>query len=215
MLNEGVYFMKRIVSTLLACLLLLGLTACGTAIQQPTETQAITEPTEADFATQPIEAEHTTQPAEMEYTTQVVEAIIDPDFDAEALFKRLEGVWDHKYERPDGVRSRASGFTSFIYDNGKPILYRGVYDGEAWGVGTLVGGREGDGIATLYFLYPATDDNLNGPLPERTDALQIDLAGIDDGELRIQLTTIWYTYDWENITYRCKTLREAGIRKTF
>ena len=205
--------MKRILSVLLACLLLCGLAACGTAIEQPEETQAITEIAEPEITTQPIEVEHTTMPPEVEYTTQVVEMKIDPDFDAESLFKRLEGVWDSEYERPDG--DPILGFTSFLYDNGKPILHRGAYDGEAGGVGTLIGGRESEGIAVLYFLYPATDDNLNGSLPERTDALQIDLTNIDDGKLRIQLTTIWRTYDWVNNTYRCKTLREAGIRKTF
>ncbi|MCL1951476.1 MAG: hypothetical protein FWF60_01470 [Oscillospiraceae bacterium] len=204
--------MKRIIPALLACLLLLGLTACfGGGGDNPATT---TEPTEENFATQPIEVERTTQPPEPEYTTQVVEVITDPGFDATALFKRLEGVWDHTYQNPEG--NPIPGFTSFLYDNGKPILHRGVYDGEAGGVGTLRGGRENeDGTVTLYFLYPATDDNLNGSLPERTDALQIDLANIDDGKLRTRLTTIWHTYDWEDNTYRCKTLREAGIRKTF
>jgi len=172
---------------LLACLLLCGLTACGITTQQPTGTQAITEPGE------PV------------YTTQVVEAVTDPGFDAQALFKRLEGVWNDGYEYP--------GFMSFIYKDGKPILYSGVYDGETSGVGTLMGGREnaGNGTVTLYFQYPAMDD-WPGPYPERTDALQIELTGIDGGELRIQVTSIWGTRAWHTYTYRCKTLQEAGIR---
>ena len=208
--------MKRVLPVLLAFLLLFGLTACfgggednPMTTPEPTTAEQTTI-TEAEITT---ETQAVTEPAEPEITTQVVEVMTDPDFDAQALFKRLEGVWDSAYERPDG--DPIPGFTSFLYDNGKPILHRGVYDGEAGGVGTLIGGRESGGIGTLYFLYPATDDNLNGSLPERTDALQIDLTNIDDGKLRIQLTTTWYTYDWENNTYRCKTLREAGIRKTF
>ena len=181
--------MKRIVSVLLACLLLCGLTACGTETPQPTETQAITEP------------------AVPEITTQVVEVMTDPDFDAEALFKRLEGVWN---EGPGDAPPR--GFRSFIYKDGKPSFYSGAYDGETAGVAVLTGGRKNEGgTVTLYFLYPAFDD-VDGPVPERTTALQIDLTGIDGGELRAQEITIWMTYEWKTLTYRCKTLQEAGIR---
>ena len=187
--------MKRILVVLLACLLLCGLVACGTTTEQPTETVA------PEITTQAV-LEPTAPP---EITTQVVEAMTDPDFDAEALFQRLEGVWDDDYEIP--------GFVSFIYKSGKPSLYSGVYNGETNGVGALIGGNESvnEGIVTLYFLYPAFDD-VDSPVPERTSALQIDLTGIDDGELRIQTTSIWHTSKWRACTYRCKTLREAGVR---
>ena len=188
--------MKRFFTLLIAATLLLcGLAACGTATPQPVETQATTEPTEIEFPT---------QLAEVEYTTQAVKAEIDPNFDAEALFKRLEGVWDDD--------SEYLGFTSFVYKDGKPSLYCGAYDGDTSGVGALTGGRENEeGVVTLYFLYPAVDD-VDGPIPERTTALQIDLTGIADGKLDAQQTTIWMTYERETLTYRCKTLREAGIR---
>ena len=188
--------MRRIFSVFLACLLLCGLAACfGGNGDNPTATP---EPTTSAQTTA----------TEEEYTTQVVEAVIDPDFDAQALFKRLEGVWDTPHPELEGI----FGFLSFIYKDGKPILYGGVYDGESSGIGTLVGGNENEGIATLYFQYPAVDD-WPGPFPERTDALKIDLTGIGDGELRIQQTTIWWTYDWRAFTYRCRTLREAGIKE--
>jgi len=165
--------MKRAVSALFACLLLCGLVACGTATEQPTETQAVTEPTE-------------------------------PEFDAQALFKRLEGVWNDDYEIP--------GFMSFIYRDGKPSLYSGVYDGEANPIGTLIGGDESEeGVAVLYFLRPAYIDEDKDPIPEHIDVLQIDLTDIDDGVLRIQMTTVWGTSKWRTCNYRCKTLQEAGI----
>jgi len=186
--------MKRVMLIALACLLLCGLAACGGS-DRPNP----------DAPTMDENAPPTTDAPEL--TTQIVEAATDPNFDAQALFKRLEGVWNTPHPELEGIL----GFMSFIYKDGKPILYGGVYDGESSGVGTLIGGRESeDGIAVLYFQYPAVDD-WPGPYPERTDALQIDLTGIDDGELRIQQTTIWYTYDWRTFTYRCKTLREAGI----
>ena len=202
--------MKRTVSVLLACLLLCGLAACGTTIEQPTETQAITEIAEPEITTQVVDAEYTTQPAEPEYTTKIVEAMIDPDFDAEGLFKRLEGVWDTPRPEIEGI---PYGFTSFIYRDGKPSLLCGAYESETSGFATLTGGRENeDGTVTLYFLYPAFDDQDNNPVPERTDSLQIDLAGIDNGKLHFQQTNIWRTYEWETRTYRCKTLQEAGLR---
>ena len=204
--------MKPIVSVLLACLLLLVLAACGTEL--PVETQATTEsaaqntttqPTGVETTTQIVEAKHPTQPAEMEYTTQVVKAEIDPNFDADALFKRLEGVWNDDYENP--------GFMGFFYKDGKPSLFRGVYNGDADHTSTLTGGREnaGEGTVTLYFRYPGYNDEDNNPVPERTDAMQIDLAGIDDGTLRVQDTSIWHTGEWHTLTYRCKTLAETGI----
>jgi len=181
--------MKRAISTLLACLLLCGLAACGVATEQPTETQAITEPTEPEF------------------TTQVVEAMIDPEFEAEALFKRLEGIWDTPHPELEGIY----GFISFIYRDGKPSFYSGVYDGETNGVGTLIGGNGSEGIATLYFQYPAVED-WPGPFPERTEELQIDGTRFGDGTLHIRHKTIWGTSEWRACTYRCKTLQEAGIR---
>jgi len=186
---------KRILCALLCCLLLLSLTACFGGGDEPT---TVPEPTPEQT---------TTAEPEIEYTTQVVEVMIDPDFDAQALFERLEGVWDDDYGIP--------GFMSFIYKDGKPSLYCGVYDGETNGVGTLIGGREGtslEAIATLYFLYPASDDELSGPLPERFEELKIDLLDSNDGELRVKHTSIWGTREWRTLTYRCKTLREAGIR---
>jgi len=146
-----------------------------------------------------MEMEFTTSPPAPEYTTQVVEAVTDPDFDAEALFKRLEGVWNDEYEFP--------GFMRFFYKDGKPSLYSAVYDGESNGVGTLIGGREnaGEGTATLYFQYTAVDD-WPGPFPERIDALQIDLTDIDAGKLRVQHKTIWGTPDWHTHTYSGRTM---------
>jgi len=139
----------------------------------------------------------------IEFTTQVVEAVTDPDFDAVALFKRLEGVWNDNNEIP--------GFMSFICKDGKPSLYCGVYDGDTPGVAALTGGREIEGgIAVLYFLYPAFDD-VDGPIPERTDELQIDLTNLDNRKLQVQRTTIW-GIQGSALTYRCKTLQKAGIR---
>ena len=201
--------MKRVFPVLLACLLLLGLTACGAAIELPEETQAVTDTAEPEITTQVVEAEFPTQPAEPEFTTKVVEAMIDPDFDAEALFKRLEGVWDDDYEYP--------GFMSFIYKDNKSIMYSGVYDGEANRIGTLIGGNESanEGIATLYFQYPAYNGVDDLPVPERNSAVQINLTGIDDGELRILHDSIWGNNGWRTYVYHCKTLQEAGIRATF
>jgi len=201
MYNLEAFCMKRIVSALLACLLLLGLTACGAATEQPTETQAITEPAEPEFTTQAVEAD---------YTTQVVDVAFDPNFDAEALFKRLEGVWDAPRPEFEGTPWI---FRSFIYEDGKPYFYCGAYEGGTPGPAALTGGRENaDGTVTLYFLYPAFNDEDNNPYPERTDSLQIDLTNIGNGTLRVRQTNIWRTYDWETCTYRCKTLREAGLR---
>ena len=198
--------MKKLFAWLLAAALLLGLTACfGGSEDKPTTTLEPAQTTTEAPETVPMP----TADPDIEYTTQVVDAKSATDFDAEALCKRLEGVWNDNYEIP--------GFMSFIYKNGKPSLYVGAYDGETSGIGTLTGGSAGandEGIAMLYFLYPAIED-WPGPLPERTDALQIDLAGIDGGALRIQYTTIWSTGEWNAFTYRCKTLQEAGIRATF
>ena len=184
--------MKWVMSAALACLLLCGLAACVGGVENPTTTAA------------PETVPMPTADPEIELTTQVVEAMIDPDFDAEALFQRLEGVWDDSYEFP--------GFMSFIYRDSKPSLYRGVYDGDTDGIGTLSGGRENEGIATLYFLYPATEGEDGQPVPERTTALQIDVIDMDNEALRVKSTTIWGIHDWHTYTYNCKTLREAGIR---
>lgn len=180
--------MKKLFALLMAAAMPLGLGACfGSGGDNPTTTPAQTTTIEPEF------------------TTQVVEAIIDPDFDAEALFNRLEGYWntwpeDHK-----------PCFVGFIYHESKPSLYIGVYDGEHSGIGTLIGGKANanEAIATLYFQYPAFDD-VDGPVPERTTELQIDLLDIDKEELRVQHTTIWRTYEWEGYIYGGKTMQEAS-----
>jgi hypothetical protein len=202
---------------LLACLLLCGLAACSGGGGDDPTTSPTTVPEQTTTAAPETVPMPTADP-EAEFTTQVVDVKIDPDFDAEALFRRLEGVWDSVYEGPgDGhLDGPLRSFKSFIYWDGKPSFYCGAYEGETAGVAVLAGGRENkDGTVTLYFRYPAFHDEDNNPFPERTDSLQIDLSGIDAGELRIQHTNIWRTYDWEDNTYRCKTLREAGIRQTF
>ena len=185
--------MKKLIALLMTAALLLGLTACiGSGENNPT-IQPETTSTETQV---PIDT-----PAP-EPTTQVVEAITDPDFDADALFKRLEGYWNGNSGHP--------GFTAFIYKDGKPSLWCGAYDGEHSGYGALTGGNENanEAMATLYFLYPAFDD-VDGPVPKRTSELQIDLLDIANEKLRVQHTTIWMTYEWESFTYGGKTMEEA------
>jgi len=169
--------MKWVMSAALACLLLCGLAACGITTQQPTETQAITEP------------------GEKVYTTLPAEVAIDPDFDAEALFERLEGVWDDDYETP--------GFVSFIYEDGKPSLCYGPYDGTNSGFGELVGGRStGEDKTALSFIFPANTEE--GYVP--TVTVQIDLTDLDGGKLSMQLECFYEIGDWETYTYGGKTL---------
>jgi len=179
--------MKHVISALLACLLPLGLTACFGGGDSPTA------------------APEQTTIAAPEPTTQVVEAATDPNFDAEVLFRRLEGIWDDEYMYP--------GFMSFIYRDGKPCEYSGVYDGEANQIGTMTGGEStGEGIAMLIFWYPAYNDVDDELVPERTGTMWIDLTNIDNGTIRIKRETYWGTKDWHNYTYNCKTLQDAGIK---
>ena len=176
--------MKRVISTLLGGLLLCGLATCNITTEQPTGTQAITEPGE------PV------------YT---VEATIDPDFDAEALFKRLEGVWNTPH--PEfGFDGRY--IVSFTYQDGKPCLYFGDYDSKGSGFGKLVGGQRTDeNKAELSFLFPISSEVGFAP----TVTVRIDFTGLDEGKLSMQLACAYEIGDWETYTYNCKTLQEAGI----
>ncbi|MCL2507768.1 MAG: hypothetical protein FWF05_01190 [Oscillospiraceae bacterium] len=196
--------MKRLLALLItATLLLLGLSACFDGSEDnPTTTQEPATTQEPMSAQEPTTTQMATDAPEP--TTQVVEAMTDTDFDAQALFKRLEGYWNDEYDPPRGF---PHGFTSFIYQDGKPFLHCGAYGGEHSGYAALIGGRESDeSIVALYFLYPASDDDMYGPLPERTTELQIDLTGIDNGELRIQHKGIFGTTDWIIYTYDGKTM---------
>ena len=186
--------MKWVIPALLACLLMCGLTACfGGGGENPTTT-ATPEQTTTE---------------EPEFTTQIVEAMIDPDFDAQTLFQRLKGFWNDSFEYP--------GFMGFVYADGKPSLFSGIYESETNGIGTLIGGREniGEGTVTLYFQFPAYTNEDGYPVPERTEELQIDLTGIDNGELRIRRKTIWWTYEWSAYTYGGKTAQDVGIMGFF
>ena len=172
--------MKRVISTLLACLLLCGLTACGTTTEQPTETQAITEPGE------PV------------YT---VEVAIDPDFDAEALFRRLEGAWNTPH--PDYGFERRFTFVKFMYQDGKPCLCYGDYDNANSGIGKLIGGqRTGENKAELSFLFPANTEEGYAP----TVTVRIDFTDLGGGKLSMQLVCHYDTGEWEDYTYGGKTL---------
>jgi len=133
-------------------------------------------------------------------------AVIDPDFDYLALFRRLEGYWNTVFE-DDGTR--IYGFTSFIYRDGKPGLYCGVWDGEGSDFGELIGGRNtGENTAELVFWFAEiTGDGLWSPRPERTEALSLDFGGLDEGKIEIRLpwNTVWTTH-----TYSAATFGEAG-----
>jgi len=191
--------MRRIASALLACLLLFGLAACGAVAEQLTETQAITESTEAEFTTQPTEPEITTQPTEPEIATQII-AAIDPDFDAEALFKRLEGVWNDDYE--------ILGFVSFIYEDGKPNLCFGPYDNKSSGIGKLVGGQStGEDKAELSFLFPGNAEGVEAYMRDDvTVTVRIDFTGLDGEKIDMQLVTYFEIGEWETYAYGGKAL---------
>jgi len=129
--------------------------------------------------------------------------VTDPNFDADALFRRLEGYWNDHYEYP--------GFTRFMYRDGKPSMYSAVWDGEGSDAGTLTDGQStGEDMAALTFWYPAMDDNLNGPRPERTETMWIDFTGLDNGTIRIKHETYWGTKDWHVHTFGGKTEQEAA-----
>jgi len=137
-------------------------------------------------------------------TNATTPPVTDPNFDAVALFKRLEGYWNDHYEYP--------GFTQFMYRDGKPSLYGGVWDGEANAVGTMTGGKSvGEGIAALTFWYPAIDE-WPGPWPERTETMWIDFTGLDNGTIRIKRETYWGTKDWHDYTFGGKTKQEAAAK---
>ena len=100
--------MRKLLSLALTAAIMLGLGACFGG-DKPT-TAPDTTPVQTTIATQEATPMPTAD-SDIEFTTQVVEAATDPDFDAEALFKRLEGVWNDNSEIP--------GFMSFIYKDGK------------------------------------------------------------------------------------------------
>ena len=143
-------------------------------------------------------------------TTQVVEAVIDPKFNAEALFKRLEGYWNTEIEEE---RYTLRSFIRFHYNehnDDKPSLYRGIWEAEGSDTGELIGGRStGENIAELVFLFPtlSEDGELPGH-PELTAVVSIDFGGIDSGgEITMKLNNYsalgngaWHTYTFGGMT---------------
>jgi len=184
--------MKKLLALTLALALAFGLAACfggGGNTEAPTTESTPAEPditTIADYEPAPT----------------------DPDFDAAALFKSLEGYWNDTYLYP--------GFVSFEYREGKPILWGGVYDGEGNQISELAGGADaGDGMVTLNFIYPAiTEDNsFDGYYsirPEMTETVLLDLAGLEAGSIRVRRASPYWSRDWHTYTYGGKTMSEAA-----
>gem|GEM_PF-5125063 len=147
-------------------------------------------------------------------TTQVVEAVIDPDFDAQALFKRLDGYWNTETEKEGYTLRWFICFHNNVHNNGKPSIYRGIWEAEGSDTGELIGGRStGEYTAELAFLFPVLTEEGELPAhPELTAVVSIDFGGIDSGgEIIMKLNNYsalgngaWHTY-----TYGGKTMAEA------
>lgn len=191
--------MKKLSALLITAALLLGLTACFGGGDKPTNAPDTTP------------AQTTT--AETETTTQVVEAVIDPDFEAKNLFNRLEGYWNTAVKE-EGYTLR--WFIHFHYNDGKPSIYRGVWEAEGSDTGELIGGRStGENTAELAFLVPAiTEEGELYMHPELTVVVSLDLSGFDsDGKIGMKINNYavlggngaWHTY-----TYGGKTMQEAS-----
>jgi len=184
--------MKKLFAWLLAAALLLCLTACfDSGGDNPT---TVPDTTTAQTTAAAPEA---TEPP-----------VIDPKFDATALFNRLEGFWNIWY--PEGGNP---GFVGFTDHEGKPGLYLGVWDGEGGYRGKLAGGQSiGEGKVALDFLVPAA---VGQGISEYTMTIRFDIADIDDGDLGVQ-----FEYpsgrlgEWETYTYSGKTMQEA-LEKAF
>ena len=189
--------MKRFFALMLAGLLLLGLGACiDSGGNKPTTTPA---PTTTD----------TPEP-----TAQIVEAVIDPEFNAEALFKSLEGYWNTEIEE-EGYTLRS--FIRFHYNehnDDKPSLYRGIWEAEGSDTGELIGGRStGENIAELVFLFPtlSKDGELPGH-PELTTVATVDFSNLDSGgeiTMKVNNYSVLGNGAWHTYTFGGKTMAEA------
>jgi len=184
--------MKKFLSLALALVLALGLAACLGNGRNPTQlTTTESTPTEPDYTT----------------IAGWEPAPVDPDFDAEGLFKRLEGWWNTRYD--DGTYITFQ-FVNFVYQDGKPCLYTGVYESEGTSFGELVGGASlGENMATLNFWSPEPEGGLWGGRPEMTETVTLDLTGLEDGTIRMKRECPIWSVDWVTYTYGGETFGEA------
>ena len=182
--------MKKLLALAMAMVLALGLAACfGGNEGETTETTTTTEPTTAMPDTTPV----TTAAAA---TTPVTH----PSFDYMDLFHRLEGCWNTGYwktESGEGYR-RFVGFVYNEFNDGKPSLYFGTYDGEG-AVYELMGGQStGESTAELVIRYP---EEIYGTevIPERVWTVLVDFTDFDDGTISLIIERPGG--EWETYTY--------------
>ena len=193
--------MRKLLFLALTAALLLGLGACGSGEDNP--------------MTVPDTTNVQTTIATPEATIQVVEAIIDPDFDAEALFQRLEGYWNTEIEEEGYTLRWFVRFHYNEYNDAKPSLYCGAWESEGSDTGELVGGRStGENTAELAFLFPAITGDGELPMhPELTAVVSLDFSALDcDGEIAIKINnySVLGNGAWHTYTYGGKTMQEAA-----
>lgn len=180
--------MKKAFALALVLVLALGLAACGS------ETTVV--PTsEAAAATTSTAAEETTD-ALIPY-----EVVTEPNFDTAALFERLKGYWTRRYA------AFHYGFVGFVYEDGKPCMDSGVFDGEHSGKLQVTGGQNlSENIVALAVFHPAQGEDDMYPGPARTEMYYYDLTDIESGIIKIS----FWEGRWDTYTYGGTTKKKAG-----
>ena len=136
-------------------------------------------------------------------------ASVDPDFDAAALFERLVGYWN----TPDMNGMGDPGLVGFVYEDDRPCVIFGVYDGESTGYVEVIGSQSaGEGQAALTIFFPAQPEDAMYPGPEFTETVRLDLTGLRGGMIRARRESPARSGDWRTYTYAGKTFEEAAAK---
>jgi len=198
--------MKRYLPLFLCLALCCALFACGNPAPAPTTA----EPTATPFETTteaPAETQDSTEIQEL--TTVAVPILTDPNFDVAALFERVKGYWSTR-----GIDDHP-GFVGFDYQDGKPCVIWGMWDGEHTGYIEVIGGQStGEDTAALAIFFPAQPEEAMYPGPERTEMAHLDLTGLESGgTIEVKRESPWGG-EWRAYTYGGKTMREAQSNNT-
>ena len=171
------------------------LAACGGKTNPPDKDES----TPGISSAAPSESDETSVPG----SSQTGDNGMD-DTDLPALIAKLPGqeALREMHSLFSGYWISGDLFVGFIYTDEQPAIYYGIYQSGFGDSGKIVNARAvSQREAELTIRIPAIpDDHMDGPQPERTETVYVDISNYNDNRLNIKIgntgSSEWHTYEY-------------------